>query len=179
MFGVRRALSFCPRVATGFSVCVSRRGCAGAVPVDDIVNGLTEEQIQLRQTVQRFCQEKLAPYADEIDKNNEFPRMREFWKEMGELGLLGVTAPVEYGGTGLGYLDHVLIVEEMSRVSGAIALSYGAHSNLSLLVGMTCFGSWAMYVCVEWADRQAFISTEGFETFLPSSRLTPPLLLHT
>uniref|UniRef100_A0A8C1WQB0 Isovaleryl-CoA dehydrogenase, mitochondrial n=1 Tax=Cyprinus carpio TaxID=7962 RepID=A0A8C1WQB0_CYPCA len=85
---------------------------------------------QLRQTVQRFCQEKLAPYADEIDKKNEFPRMREFWKEMGELGLLGVTAPVEYGGTGLGYLDHVIVMEEISRVSAAIALSYGAHSNL-------------------------------------------------
>uniref|UniRef100_A0A8C1DDK8 Isovaleryl-CoA dehydrogenase, mitochondrial n=1 Tax=Cyprinus carpio carpio TaxID=630221 RepID=A0A8C1DDK8_CYPCA len=127
MFAVRRAFRLCQRVA---NVSVSRRGCAGAVPVDDIVNGLTEEQIQLRQTVQRFCQEKLAPYADEIDKKNEFPRMREFWKEMGELGLLGVTAPVEYGGTGLGYLDHVIVMEEISRVSAAIALSYGAHSNL-------------------------------------------------
>uniref|UniRef100_A0A671N8V3 Isovaleryl-CoA dehydrogenase, mitochondrial n=1 Tax=Sinocyclocheilus anshuiensis TaxID=1608454 RepID=A0A671N8V3_9TELE len=127
MLAVRRALRLCQRVAF---VSVSRRGCAGAVPVDDIVNGLTEEQIQLRRTVQRFCQEKLTPYADEIDKTNEFPRMRNFWKEMGELGLLGVTAPVEYGGTGLGYLDHVIVMEEISRVSAAIALSYGAHSNL-------------------------------------------------
>uniref|UniRef100_A0A671R1V5 Isovaleryl-CoA dehydrogenase, mitochondrial n=1 Tax=Sinocyclocheilus anshuiensis TaxID=1608454 RepID=A0A671R1V5_9TELE len=127
MFAVRRALRLCQRVA---NVSVSRRGCAGAVTVDDIVNGLTEEQIQLRQTIQRFCQEKLAPYTDEIDKKNEFPCMREFWKEMGELGLLGVTAPVEYGGTGLGYLDHVIVMEEISRVSAAIALSYGAHSNL-------------------------------------------------
>ncbi|KAI2654440.1 Isovaleryl-CoA dehydrogenase, mitochondrial [Labeo rohita] len=127
MLAVRRALRVCQRVAY---VSVSRRGCAGAVPVDDVVNGLTEEQIQLRQTVQRFCQEKLTPYANEIDKKNEFPRMREFWKEMGELGLLGVTAPVEYGGTGLGYLDHVIVMEEISRASGAIALSYGAHSNL-------------------------------------------------
>uniref|UniRef100_A0A672RDR9 Isovaleryl-CoA dehydrogenase, mitochondrial n=1 Tax=Sinocyclocheilus grahami TaxID=75366 RepID=A0A672RDR9_SINGR len=85
---------------------------------------------QLRQTIQRFCQEKLAPYADEIDKKNEFPCMRGFWKEMSELGLLGVTAPVEYGGTGLGYLDHVIVMEEISRLSAAIALSYGAHSNL-------------------------------------------------
>uniref|UniRef100_A0A672RIB0 Isovaleryl-CoA dehydrogenase, mitochondrial n=1 Tax=Sinocyclocheilus grahami TaxID=75366 RepID=A0A672RIB0_SINGR len=127
MLAVRRALRLCQRVA---NVSVSRRGCAGAVPVDDIVNGLTEEQIQLRRTVQRFCQEKLTPYADEIDKTNEFPHMRTFWKEMGELGLLGVTAPVEYGGTGLGYLDHVIVMEEISRVSAAIALSYGAHSNL-------------------------------------------------
>ncbi|MCJ8736992.1 hypothetical protein PDJAM_G00018720 [Pangasius djambal] len=127
MFAARGVLRFAQRLA---GVRVSRRGCAGAVPVDDIVNGLTDEQIQLRQTVQRFCQEKLAPYADEIDKANDFPRMRDFWKEAGELGLLGITAPVEYGGTELGYLDHVIVMEEISRVSGAVALSYGAHSNL-------------------------------------------------
>uniref|UniRef100_A0A672IGQ5 Isovaleryl-CoA dehydrogenase, mitochondrial n=1 Tax=Salarias fasciatus TaxID=181472 RepID=A0A672IGQ5_SALFA len=74
--------------------------------------------------------EKLAPYADEIDKTNDFPGMRAFWRELGNMGLLGMTAPVEHGGTGLGYLDHVLVMEEMSRVSAAIALSYGAHSNL-------------------------------------------------
>ncbi|KAA0711257.1 Isovaleryl-CoA dehydrogenase, mitochondrial [Triplophysa tibetana] len=132
MLSALRALRVCQRVA---NVSLSRRGCAGAVPVDDIVNGLTDEQIQLRQTVQRFCQEKLAPHADEIDKKNEFPRMREFWKEMGELGLLGITAPVEYGGTGMGYLDHVIVMEEISRISGAIALSYGAHSNLRTQLG--------------------------------------------
>ncbi|GAA6108676.1 isovaleryl-CoA dehydrogenase, mitochondrial [Tachysurus ichikawai] len=127
MFAVRGVLRLAPRLA---GVSVSRRGCAGAVPVDDVINGLTEEQMQLRNTVTRFCQEKLAPYADEIDKANDFPRMRDFWKEAGELGLLGITAPVEYGGTGLGYLDHVIVMEEISRVSGAVALSYGAHSNL-------------------------------------------------
>uniref|UniRef100_A0A8B9KKX5 Isovaleryl-CoA dehydrogenase, mitochondrial n=1 Tax=Astyanax mexicanus TaxID=7994 RepID=A0A8B9KKX5_ASTMX len=130
MLSARRALGLAvSRLSAG---CAPRRGCAGAVPVDDIVNGLTEEQIQLRQTVQRFCSEKLAPFADEIDKTNDFPRMREFWKEAGELGLLGITAPVEYGGTGLGYLDHVIVMEEMSRASAAIALSYGAHSNLCI-----------------------------------------------
>ncbi|KAG7328182.1 hypothetical protein KOW79_008126 [Hemibagrus wyckioides] len=127
MFVVRGVLRLTQRLA---GVSVSRRGCAGAVAVDDIVNGLTDEQIQLRHTVQRFCQEKLAPYADEIDKANDFPRMRDFWKEAGALGLLGITAPVEYGGTGLGYLDHVIVMEEISRVSAAVALSYGAHSNL-------------------------------------------------
>ncbi|XP_027028074.1 isovaleryl-CoA dehydrogenase, mitochondrial [Tachysurus fulvidraco] len=127
MFAVRGVLRLAQRLA---GVTVSRRGCAGAVPVDDVINGLTEEQMQLRNTVTRFCQEKLAPYADEMDKANDFPRMREFWKEAGELGLLGITAPVEYGGTGLGYLDHVIVMEEISRVSGAVALSYGAHSNL-------------------------------------------------
>uniref|UniRef100_A0AAY4C2K1 Isovaleryl-CoA dehydrogenase, mitochondrial n=1 Tax=Denticeps clupeoides TaxID=299321 RepID=A0AAY4C2K1_9TELE len=125
MFVVRRALrSYCRFAA------VPRRGCAGAVPVDDVVNGLTEDQRQLRQSVQRFFQEKLAPYADEIDKTNEFKGQRKYWKEMGEMGLLGITAPVEYGGSGLGYLDHVIVMEEMSRVAGGIALSYGAHSNL-------------------------------------------------
>uniref|UniRef100_A0A3Q2P2L8 Isovaleryl-CoA dehydrogenase, mitochondrial n=1 Tax=Fundulus heteroclitus TaxID=8078 RepID=A0A3Q2P2L8_FUNHE len=128
MFAVRNALRLGSRLAVP---AVARRGCSGAaVQVDDVVNGLTEEQIQLRQTVRKFCAEKLAPYADEIDKKNEFPGMRDYWKAMGEMGLLGITAPVEDGGTGLGYLDHVIVMEEMSRVSAAIALSYGAHSNL-------------------------------------------------
>uniref|UniRef100_A0A7N6B239 Isovaleryl-CoA dehydrogenase, mitochondrial n=1 Tax=Anabas testudineus TaxID=64144 RepID=A0A7N6B239_ANATE len=85
---------------------------------------------QLRHVVRKFCAEKLAPFADDIDKKNEFPGLRNFFKEMGDMGLLGITAPVEYGGTGLGYLDHVIVLEEISRVSAAIALSYGAHSNL-------------------------------------------------
>ncbi|XP_038142190.1 isovaleryl-CoA dehydrogenase, mitochondrial [Cyprinodon tularosa] len=128
MFAVRNAL----RLGSRLSVpTVARRGCSGAaIQVDDVVNGLTEDQIQLRQTVRKFCEEKLAPYANEIDKNNEFPGMRDYWKAMGEMGLLGITAPVEDGGTGLGYMEHVLVMEEMSRVSAAIALSYGAHSNL-------------------------------------------------
>ncbi|KAJ8291129.1 hypothetical protein GJAV_G00021710 [Gymnothorax javanicus] len=127
MLGVKRALQFGLRISS----IVSRRGCAGSsVPIDDVVNGLTDEQIQLRQMVQRFCQEQLAPFADEIDKSNEFKGMREFWRKMGDLGILGITAPVEVGGSGLGYLDHVIVMEELSRVSAAVALSYGAHSNL-------------------------------------------------
>ncbi|KAF3844899.1 hypothetical protein F7725_008062 [Dissostichus mawsoni] len=128
MFAFRNAL----RLGSRLSVpAVARRGCSGAaIPVDDVVNGLTDDQIQLRHAVRKFCAEKLAPQADEIDKTNEFPGMRKFWLEMGEMGLLGITAPEEYGGTGLGYLDHVIVMEEMSRVSAAIALSYGAHSNL-------------------------------------------------
>ncbi|XP_066529961.1 isovaleryl-CoA dehydrogenase, mitochondrial isoform X2 [Hoplias malabaricus] len=129
MFCARGALRLARRLVN-VSASAPRRGCAGAIPIDDVVNGLTDEQIQLRQTVQRFLQEKLTPFADEIDKANEFPRFRDFWKEAGELGLLGITAPVEFGGTGLGYLEHVIVMEEMSRSSGAIALSYGAHSNL-------------------------------------------------
>ncbi|KAK1160667.1 hypothetical protein AOXY_G20954 [Acipenser oxyrinchus oxyrinchus] len=126
MLSARRALLVGFRCAAG-----TRRGCAGStVPIDDVVNGLTEEQIQLRQTIHRFCQEQLAPKAQEIDKNNEFREMREFWKKLGDLGVLGITAPAEFGGSSMGYLDHVIVMEEISRVSAAVGLSYGAHSNL-------------------------------------------------
>ncbi|KAM9777741.1 isovaleryl-CoA dehydrogenase, mitochondrial [Neosynchiropus ocellatus] len=128
MFAVRNALRLGSRLSLS---AVPKRGCAAAgIPMDDVVSGLSEEQIQLRTTVRKFVVEKLGPQADEIDKSNDFPGMRDFWKAMGDMGLLGITAPVEYGGTGLGYLDHVIVMEEISRVSGAIALSYGAHSNL-------------------------------------------------
>ncbi|XP_071491772.1 isovaleryl-CoA dehydrogenase, mitochondrial-like [Diadema antillarum] len=100
------------------------------VPVDDLVSGLTEEQQQLRETVFKFAQQELAPYAAEIDAKNTFDNLREFFQKMGSMGFLGITAPGEYGGMEGTYTDHVLIMEEISRASGAIALSYGAHSNL-------------------------------------------------
>lgn len=99
-------------------------------PIDETIFGLTEEQQQLRQTVFNFAQKELAPFAQEIDKENEFKDLRNFWKKMGNLGILGPTANPEYGGLGGTYLDHCIINEEISRASGAIALSYGAHSNL-------------------------------------------------
>merc|ERR1712088_969655 len=99
-------------------------------PIDDRVNGLTEEQVQLRETVFNFCQKELAPHADAIDKADDFPDRKNFWRKLGDMGLLGITANPEYGGSGMGYLDHVIAMEEISRASGAIALSYGAHSNL-------------------------------------------------
>lgn len=99
-------------------------------PIDDRVNGLTEDQIQLRETVFNFCQKELAPFADQIDKQDDFPDREEFWKKLGNMGLLGITASSKYGGSDMGYLDHVIAMEEISRASGAIALSYGAHSNL-------------------------------------------------
>ncbi|XP_032031836.1 isovaleryl-CoA dehydrogenase, mitochondrial isoform X4 [Hylobates moloch] len=102
------------------------------LPVDDAINGLSEEQRQLRQTMAKFLQEHLAPKAQEIDRSNEFKNLREFWKQLGNLGVLGITAPVQYGGSGLGYLEHVLVMEEISRASGAVGLSYGAHSNLCI-----------------------------------------------
>ncbi|CAG9799949.1 unnamed protein product [Chironomus riparius] len=99
-------------------------------PIDDAFFGLTEDQSALRQTVFNFAQKELAPFAQEIDKNNEFKDLRNFWKKLGDMGFLGITAKPEYGGTGGTYLDHCIINEEISRASGSISLSYGAHSNL-------------------------------------------------
>jgi len=90
--------------------------------------GLGEEIEALRDTVRRFAQSRIAPIAAETDRNNAFPN--HLWREMGELGLLGVTAPEEHGGGGLGYLAHCIAMEEISRSSASIGLSYGAHSNL-------------------------------------------------
>ncbi len=90
--------------------------------------GLGEAADLLRQTVHEFARERIAPLADEIDRSNRFPR--ELWPELGELGLLGITVEEEHGGAGMGYLEHVLAMEEISRASGAVGLSYGAHSNL-------------------------------------------------
>ncbi len=89
---------------------------------------LGETADAIRDTVRDFAQEKIAPRADEIDRTNEFPR--DLWPEMGALGLHGVTVPEEHGGAGLGYLEHVVAMEEVSRASASVGLSYGAHSNL-------------------------------------------------
>ncbi|HVZ68170.1 MAG TPA: isovaleryl-CoA dehydrogenase [Rhizomicrobium sp.] len=82
----------------------------------------------LRDTVRSFTSDRIAPRADEIDKANTFPR--DLWPELGKLGLLGITVEEEYGGAGLGYLEHCVAMEEISRGSAAVGLSYGAHSNL-------------------------------------------------
>jgi isovaleryl-CoA dehydrogenase len=106
--------------------------CLSHVPVDDIISGLTPEQIEMRHSVRSFLEKELAPYANDIDRQNDFPQMREFWKKLGSMGLLGVTAPESHGGLGLGYLEHCVVLEEMSRISAAVTLSYGAHSNLAV-----------------------------------------------
>lgn len=87
-----------------------------------------EEIDALRDMVRRFAQERIAPLAAETDRSNEFPN--HLWKELGDLGLLGMTANPDFGGTGLGYLAHVVAMEEISRASASVGLSYGAHSNL-------------------------------------------------
>jgi len=89
---------------------------------------LGEDVMAMQEMVHRWAQERIKPMAAEIDKTNEFPN--ELWKEFGDLGLLGVTTPEEYGGAGMTYLAHVIAVEEIARASASVSLSYGAHSNL-------------------------------------------------
>ncbi|HTT43918.1 MAG TPA: isovaleryl-CoA dehydrogenase [Steroidobacteraceae bacterium] len=92
--------------------------------------GLGPDLEAIRQEVRRFAREEIAPRAAEIDRSNEFPR--DLWPKLGAQGLLGITVPEVYGGAGLGYLAHVIVMEEISRASGAVGLSYGAHSNLCI-----------------------------------------------
>ncbi len=89
---------------------------------------LGDEIEAIRETVHNWAQARVAPLAAEIDRSNVFPAT--LWREMGEMGLLGVTVPEEFGGLGLGYLAHVVVVEEIARASASVSLSYGAHSNL-------------------------------------------------
>jgi isovaleryl-CoA dehydrogenase len=90
--------------------------------------GHDEDIEALRDLVRRFAQDRIAPIAADIDRSNEFPA--HLWLELGALGLLGITADPDFGGTGMGYLAHVIAVEEISRASASVGLSYGAHSNL-------------------------------------------------
>jgi isovaleryl-CoA dehydrogenase len=103
----------------------------GAVLVNatrDFNFDLGETADAIRETVRDFAQERIAPRAEEIDRTNTFPR--DLWPEMGALGLHGITVEEELGGAGLGYLEHVVAMEEISRASASVGLSYGAHSNL-------------------------------------------------
>ncbi|WLR94851.1 isovaleryl-CoA dehydrogenase [Shinella zoogloeoides] len=90
--------------------------------------GLGDDIDALRESVRRFSADRIAPQAAEIDRSNNFPM--PLWRELGDLGLLGITAPEGYGGSGMGYLAHCVAMEEISRASASVGLSYGAHSNL-------------------------------------------------
>jgi isovaleryl-CoA dehydrogenase len=91
-----------------------------------------ETQEQFKESVHRFAQEAIAPHAAAIDASNRFPNGVDLWRLMGDFNLHGLTAPEEYGGMGLGYMYHCIAMEEISRASGSVGLSYGAHSNLCI-----------------------------------------------
>jgi len=99
-------------------------------PYPTLNYGLGEEIDQLRDMVYTFSQKEIAPRAGDIDRDNTFPM--DLWKKLGELGLLGMTVAEEFGGSNMGYLAHCVVMEEISRASAAVGLSYGAHSNLCL-----------------------------------------------
>ena len=91
-------------------------------------HGLGEEIDMLRNMVNKFAQAEIAPRAMSIDKSNDFPT--DLWMKMGDIGILGITAPEEFGGSNMGYLAHIVVMEEISRASASVGLSYAAHSNL-------------------------------------------------
>ncbi len=99
---------------------------ANQLPAFDF--GLGEQAEMLRNSVRSFADDEIAPRAADIDRNNEFPA--DLWRKMGALGILGITVEEEYGGSAMGYLEHCVAMEEVSRASASVGLSYGAHSNL-------------------------------------------------
>ena len=99
-------------------------------PLSSLNHGLSEELTMLRETTLQFVERELSPIADAVDRENDFPH--HLWQKMGDLGLLGITVDEGYGGSAMGYLAHIIVLEEISRASASVGLSYGAHSNLCL-----------------------------------------------
>ncbi|KAF9587994.1 hypothetical protein IFM89_006873 [Coptis chinensis] len=110
------------------SFLVSHRQTAAFFSTSSLL--FDDTQIQFKESVAQFAQEHIAPHASNIDRTNYFPKEVNLWKLMGDFNLHGITVPEEYGGLGLGYLYHCIAMEEISRASGSVGLSYGAHSNL-------------------------------------------------
>lgn len=133
----------------------------GLIPDFDF--GLGETVAQLRESVASFCSKEIAPLAHEIDRSNSFPRA--LWPRLGELGILGMTVDAEYGGVDLGYLAHTVVMEEISRASAAVGLSYGAHSNL-------CVNQIQRFGTPE--QRQAYLPKLVSGTFLGALAMSEP-----
>lgn len=91
---------------------------------------LEETRADLRETIEKFADEEVKPIAEEMDKSMVFPKA--MWKKLGDMGILGVTVEEEYGGAGLGYYEHCIVTEELSKANGGLGLSYLAHSNLAV-----------------------------------------------
>ncbi|KAJ0729239.1 putative isovaleryl-CoA dehydrogenase [Helianthus annuus] len=120
---------------------VQSRSGAVCLPLNEALNGSDLLLVQhlmvqtvcfFKESVAQFAQEHIAPHASKIDATNNFPKEVNLWKLMGDFNLHGITAPEEYGGLGLGYVYHCLAMEEISRASGSVGLSFGAHSNLCI-----------------------------------------------
>ena len=97
-------------------------------PLNSLNHGLSEELNLLRDTTRQFVENELLPIASEVDSSNDFPH--HLWRKMGDVGLLGITVEERFGGSAMGYLAHIVVLEEISRASASVGLSYGAHSNL-------------------------------------------------
>ena len=97
-------------------------------PLNSLNHGLSEELNLLRDTTRHFVENELLPIASEVDSSNDFPH--HLWRKMGDVGLLGITVEERFGGSAMGYLAHIIVLEEISRASASVGLSYGAHSNL-------------------------------------------------
>jgi isovaleryl-CoA dehydrogenase len=97
---------------------------------DNFIGNFSQDEIQLKEVVSKFCIQNLQPIAEKIDKNDEFPR--DLFRNFGELGLNGINVEEKYGGSSMGYLTQCLVTEEISRYSGGVGLSFGAHSNLCI-----------------------------------------------
>jgi len=119
-----------PRCFSSSSRIAAAAGAAAPTFYNEHIAGLTQDQAELRSAVAQFVNAEVSPRAHDIDKNNQSPM--DLWPKLGDMGLLGITVPEEYGGLGKGYMDHLLVMEEISRGSGSLALSYGAMSNLCI-----------------------------------------------